>query len=321
MTEQLVCRRDDFETHASNTFNKLWNDQDFTDVTLVTSDHEHVGGHKVILSSSSVFFKDIFLRSQQQNPLLYLKDISKIELDMILEFIYFGQCKVKHEDLGRFLATGKSLEIVGLLENKPNRNIDEDSANIKEESPQKAVIFKTQLSIIKTNTEIISKVGNKRHVGKIVENNDEIFNNKMLPTENLESSPAIEAVRSKLKIAIENKFFSNGIFSCDECTMNFKSFKKLKIHKEYIHKGLLYDCDQCDYRAIRRNVISHKMSKHEELQYPCDQCEYKAARASTIKRHMQLRHEDPTYSCDKCEYMGTSQANLNYHIKLKCERS
>ena len=319
MTEHLVCRRDDFETHASNTFNKLWNDQDFTDVTLVTSDHEHVGGHKVILSSSSIFFKDIFLRIQQQNPFLYLKDISKIELDMILEFIYFGQCKVRHEDLGRFLATGKSLKIVGLLENKPNTNICLDLADIKEESPQKDVIFETKLSIIKTNTDSIRRVENKPHVGKIVENNEEILNNSILHAENQESSAKIEVVRCQLKTAIENKFLSNGIFNCDECTMNFKSFKKIKIHKEYVHKGLLYDCDQCDYRGIRRNVISHKMSKHEELQYHCDQCEYKAARASTIKRHRQLRHEDPTYSCDKCEYMGTSQANLNYHIKVKCK--
>ena len=102
MTEQLVCGRDDFETHTSNTFKKLWNDQAFTDVTLVTSDHQHVGGHKAILSSSSNFFGDIFTRIQQPNPLLYLKDISKIELDPVLKFIYFGQCEVRHGDLGKF---------------------------------------------------------------------------------------------------------------------------------------------------------------------------------------------------------------------------
>ena len=48
----------DFQTNTIKTFKELWNDQDFTDVTLVTGDDKLVSAHKIILGSSSVFFKN-----------------------------------------------------------------------------------------------------------------------------------------------------------------------------------------------------------------------------------------------------------------------
>ena len=73
MTDKnLNLHWDHFETNAPNTFKKLWNDQDFSDVTLATVDNQQIRAHKVILSSSSKFFRNIFLKNQHQNPLIYL---------------------------------------------------------------------------------------------------------------------------------------------------------------------------------------------------------------------------------------------------------
>ena len=69
-----------FETNAHNTFRNLWNDQDFADVTLATVDDQQSRAHKVILSSCSQFFRNIFLKNPHQNPLLYLKDIRYKEI-------------------------------------------------------------------------------------------------------------------------------------------------------------------------------------------------------------------------------------------------
>ena len=80
----LELRRDDFDTNAPNTFRKLWNDQHFADVTLATLDDHQIRAHKVILSSCSKFFRNIFLKNPHQNPLLYLKGIMYKELTMIL---------------------------------------------------------------------------------------------------------------------------------------------------------------------------------------------------------------------------------------------
>ena len=107
---------DDFEVHAPNTFRQLWNDQDFTDVTLATVDDKQVKAHKVILSSCSTFFKDILLKNQHKHPLIYLKDIKHVDLDMVLKFMYMGECEVAEQDINSFINTGKELKVKGLAE-------------------------------------------------------------------------------------------------------------------------------------------------------------------------------------------------------------
>ena len=99
-----------------NTFRHIWNDQNFTDTTLVTGDNQQIQAHKVILSSCSLFFRNILLKNPHQNPLLYLKDIRHKELKMVLQFIYMGQCELGQEELEPFLATGKDLVVIGHFE-------------------------------------------------------------------------------------------------------------------------------------------------------------------------------------------------------------
>ena len=51
-----ICSKE-FSFHTSKTFNELWEEKHFTDVTLVTEDDYQVTGHRVILASMSPFFK------------------------------------------------------------------------------------------------------------------------------------------------------------------------------------------------------------------------------------------------------------------------
>ena len=116
---------DHFETNAPNTFRNLWNDQDFADVTLATVDNQQIRAHKVILSSCSKFFRDIFLMNPHQNPLLYLKGIRYKELALVIKFIYLGQCEVGQYELSDFLATGTDLKVGGLMEDVNLTDIEE----------------------------------------------------------------------------------------------------------------------------------------------------------------------------------------------------
>ena len=59
----IELRWEHFETNAPNTFRNLWNDKDFADVTLATVDDQQIRAHKVILSSCSQFFRNIFLKN------------------------------------------------------------------------------------------------------------------------------------------------------------------------------------------------------------------------------------------------------------------
>ena len=77
-----------FKIITPKNFHSLWNDDYLADVTLATVNNKHVRAHKIILSSSSVLFKNIFRRNHPKNSLIYLKDIHYEYLDLIMEFIY-----------------------------------------------------------------------------------------------------------------------------------------------------------------------------------------------------------------------------------------
>ena len=139
---------DNFETNAPNTFQKLWNDQDFSDVTLATVDDQQIRAHKVILSSCSEFFRNIFLKNPHQNPLLYLKGIRYKELALVIKFIYLGQCEVRQSELEDFLSTGNDLKVGGLMEDVNLKDIEEplvENGTHKTQEPQESGSNNTDL--------------------------------------------------------------------------------------------------------------------------------------------------------------------------------
>ena len=116
-TESLLLSWQEYERQTPNIFRGLWKEPDLADVTLSTMDNKQIRAHKVILSSVSSFFKNIFQNNQSHNILIYLKDINHKALERVVEFIYMGRCEIEQTDLNDFLTTGKSLKVIGLLEN------------------------------------------------------------------------------------------------------------------------------------------------------------------------------------------------------------
>ena len=92
----------------------MWSDQDFTDVTLTTLDDKQIRVHKVILSSSSDYFREILLKNQQHNSSIFLKDTKHHDAEMIMRFVYLGQCELDQDRLDDFLTAGQILRIKGL---------------------------------------------------------------------------------------------------------------------------------------------------------------------------------------------------------------
>ena len=141
----------EFDINVREYLRIIREDQRLFDVTLVTDDDQHIQAHKIILSAGSQFFRDIFLKNNQTNMLIYLKGINSVQLVIVLDFIYNGEASVAQEELKEFLETGKELRVKGfeayasgmgdskqedpvrlkdekedIYENKHN-NIDEDS--------------------------------------------------------------------------------------------------------------------------------------------------------------------------------------------------
>ena len=71
---------EEFDNNTSNTFKQLFVDQHFMNVTLACDDGKQIEAHKVILSSSSTFFKRVLTKIPHQHPYIYLKGVKFSEL-------------------------------------------------------------------------------------------------------------------------------------------------------------------------------------------------------------------------------------------------
>ena len=103
---QLLLASENFRENVVEHLKQIWRSQDFTDVTLVSSDGSKVEAHKTVLSSSSSFFREILKFEKTKHSgsmLLYMRGVSHKELDLLMEFIYTGECEVEVAELKEVL--------------------------------------------------------------------------------------------------------------------------------------------------------------------------------------------------------------------------
>ena len=115
MPEKLCLQWNDFNENITVSFGSLRIDEDFTDVILACEDGKQVEAHKVILATSSPFFKNILKRNKHAHPLLYMRGMKSEDLFAILDLLYCGETNVYQEDLGSFLVIAEELELKGLM--------------------------------------------------------------------------------------------------------------------------------------------------------------------------------------------------------------
>ena len=118
----------DFERKLPITFKQLWENNEYTDVTLATEDDSRIQVHKVILISSSHFFRNILSHNPHPNPLIYLKGVKMRDLECILQYIYKGSCEVLNENIEDFLRTCRDLLVDGLVSDQTAVNEDDSES-------------------------------------------------------------------------------------------------------------------------------------------------------------------------------------------------
>ena len=106
MSEEFHVEWNDFQANASKAFGLFRNESYLHDVTLVSSDRKHVSAHKLVLSASSEYFKDIFQQTNHVQPILCLEGVNSKELENVLDYIYEGQVKINQEELEGFMEGG-----------------------------------------------------------------------------------------------------------------------------------------------------------------------------------------------------------------------
>ena len=140
MSEKFCLKWNDFHSNVSKSFGLFRNEDYLHDVTLVSDDHHQVSAHKLVLSASSEYFRNVLKNSNKPNFhfLLCLDGVNSDDLRNILDYIYNGELQIFQENLDRFLSIAHRLKLDGLIGNNDGdqqNDLPENEMNLlKEES-------------------------------------------------------------------------------------------------------------------------------------------------------------------------------------------
>ena len=93
----------------------------------------------------------------------------------------------------------------------------------------------------------------------------------------------------------------------------------LRSHIKKVHVSGDLFCDQCDYKALKKNdLISHKYKIHNlprpVVNYTCSKCDFRAEGIKALNKHVNEQHETTELRCNQCPFTTHKKGSLQYHI-------
>ena len=75
-SSKYLMKVDDFDANFVSSFSLLRDSEELFDVTLVSDDEVPIQAHKVVLSASSPFFRNVLKFQKVATPLLYIRGVT-----------------------------------------------------------------------------------------------------------------------------------------------------------------------------------------------------------------------------------------------------
>merc|ERR1712043_97577 len=243
MTGEYNLSWHQFVDHLSLLSQQLYQEGQYSDVTLVSDDQTQFEAHKIVLSASSPVFKKIIDNNPSQHPLIYLRGIQSYELESILQFMYLGEGRCNYERMGEFIKVAKELEVKEIsngveLENDAEKTVDHE--------------------------DVIVGAGERlQAAGEEIEELAEALT---------DAAPEYEAEKTSLinvekEVTKPKDLFSDTTSNqCPECDVVFTKRLYMFRHYKRKHEDIRYPCNQCDHQATRKNHLkTHVQTKHGDI--------------------------------------------------------
>ena len=282
MDRKFCLKWNNFQENTIQTFSKLRIEEDFYDVTLVSDDQKQIPAHKVVLSSSSKYFKNILKSNMHSHPMLCLNGITSMELENVLDYIYKGEVQIFHENIDKFLNIARRLQINGLLSSDNYEQLISNQSIETEHEPASQTIDKLN-EASKDRESYVTYYGydNSLNAAYVNENlnqnevNDEIYESSFritskqsrmaeedhLISEILDNSIENDEIASHF--CIHCKFSSNDV---EEFLAHLKLEEHLKNTKLKTRNAIML-CKVCNMSFKKyRDVVRHlRTIKHLKL--------------------------------------------------------
>ena len=224
MAEKFCLKWNDFQTNVSTTFRKLRTSDHFYDVTLVSDDQQHVSAHKVVLSSSSEYFKNILTSNKHSHPMLCLSGVNQEDLKNILDYVYNGEIQIYQDQLDQFLTIAQRFQLEGLMQGKEETSPEPDK-------------FENAVESFNDNMKFAPKAGTENDV-------NHIKSHKIITVESV-NFENIEELDHKINDMIE-KVDGTQRRRCIPCGKLSRGSSDAREHAETHIEGLSFPCQYCE---------------------------------------------------------------------------
>ena len=238
MGEKFSLKWNDYLVNVIRKFSSLRNEEEFSDVTLVSSDKRQVSAHKVVLSSCSDYFKTILQSNNKSKDIvLCLENINHEELNNMLDCVYNGEVNIEQDQLDRFLSIAARYQLEGMIS-------DED-CKLEEED--------THSTVENNSYEILPETENVDDVEKI----SQFGVNETIKMNSVEFQ-TVEELDEKIKENL-SRVDGTGKWQCLICNLVSGKLSHAKEHVEIHFEGISFPCKNCDktFRS-RGSLRSHK---------------------------------------------------------------
>ena len=235
--EKFSLKWNDFSSNVHKSFQNLRKEEDFFDITLVGDDSKHVTAHKLVLASSSEYFRRIFSNNKkyfQSHAMICLEGLNQSDLNNVLDYIYHGEIQIYQHDLDRFLGIAERLKLEGLM-----------GGGIQNEDDGK------------TEPIVEEKVSTPLH-NVVVSNSEDKTTRYARKAEKVMSVQAsdIQSLED-LDQRVEESYtkVSPGYYTCNVCDKSFKQKGHAQEHVETHIEGLSFPCNFCNAILRSRNFL------------------------------------------------------------------
>ena len=279
--DKYCVKWDDFGGNITEYSKMLKETQRLFDVTFLTEDGVHIQAHKIILSTSSDFLRDIFREIDASSIDICLKGINSVELERVLTFIYSGEALIAQKEVYEFVETCKVLQLKGLNAESTNNVLEEKSRPVVQRLREQ----ENQYS--KTNCGTIQKKPSVKGIKTL----GDVFTHKdsnviEVKSENLQVG-ADHALDLQIQEMIEKH---DRQWNCKVCGKTSAYKQDIKNHVETHFKGIVHACELCAKSfSTRKNLRYHVNNIHSEL-FDCEDCGKSGMTRNAYKIHRRKQH-------------------------------
>ena len=104
------------------------------------------------------------------------------------------------------------------------------------------------------------------------------------------------------------------LFNCDVCGKTLSSKHTLQVHMQ-LHTGQFgYYCKPCRRGFSGRTHFERHVRSHKGLKYQCDQCDKTFVDKGKLKHHMSVHTGEYKFTCNKCNKCFNARFRYLQHV-------